>query len=293
MVTLEVDAPRAARTLTAASSRDPEYLLGRGAREAHRLTIQAEVYEPATRRIFERAGIRPGMRVLDVGSGAGDVAMLAARLVGPAGVVIGIDANPAILDMARDRSAAAGLANVEFFAADMRDLPLLGPFDAVVGRLVLMYVADPVEAVCSLARHLRPGGVMAFAEFNLVGESVAFWPCLPLWESMWRSFKAIPDGTGLEFAMGWKLRETFQAAGLPGVELSLESPFLPAAGGTAAFILAETMRSALPLIVKGGIATETEIGIETLEERLQAEALAVNALIKLPELVGAWARKAV
>lgn len=270
--------------------RDPDYLLGRSEREARRLTVQAELYEPATRRILVRAGLRPGMRVLDIGSGAGDVAMLAAHLVGPAGSVVGIDANPAILGLARSRADAERLDNVEFFPADMRDLPPLGPFDAVIGRLVLMYVAEPVTAVRSLARHLRPGGIMAFAEFNVAGDAVAFWPRLPLWERVLRWMQDIPATTGVEFAMGWKLAGTLAAAGLGAAELSLESPLLPARGGTAAFYVAETVRSAMPLIVKCGIATAMEIDIETLEARLQAEALTVDAVIKLPELVGATVR---
>lgn len=171
----------------------------------------------------------------------------------------------------------------------MRELPPSGSFDAVIGRLVLMYVADPVVAVRSLLRHLKPGGVIAFAEYNLIGDSVGFWPDLPLWRQCTRWIQSVPAGTGLEFAMGWKLHRTFTSAGLPGPRMSLESPLQSAADGTASFILAETMRSMSPLFVKLGIATETEIGIATLRDRLQSEAVAAGAVIKLPELVGAWA----
>ncbi len=269
---------------------DPVYIMGRTARESRRLTVQAHAYEPATRRILERAGIQPGMRVLDIGSGAGDVAMLAAGMVGPTGAVVGIDRNATILELARKRVTQAGLDNVEFFASDMRDLPPLGPFDAVIGRLTLMYVADPVEAVRALLHHLKPGGVVAFAEFNLVGDSFATWPSLPIWGRMWNIFKRLPEGTGIELAMGWKLRATLAAAGLTDVRLSLESPLMPASNGMPAFILAEVIRSVLPLVVRCGIATEDEVDIDTLEERLQAEAVPAGAIIKLPELVGAWAR---
>lgn len=241
-----------ARMRLAALRHDPVYLLSRDERESRRLAAQAEVYEPATRRILERARIRPGMRILDVGSGAGDVALLAARLSGPHGAVVGVDANGEILVTAGRRVREAGLDNVEFIAADMRDLPPLAPFDAIIGRLVLMYVADPVVAMRALLPHLKRGGVVAFAEFNLTGDAVAFWPRLPLWDHVWRWIQGIPAGTGLEFAMGWKLQRTFAAAGVPGACLSLESPLLPAIDGTAAFILAETTRSMLPLLVKCG-----------------------------------------
>lgn len=65
----------------------PTYLMGRDEAEARRLIQQARLYEPSTRWLLERAGLRPGMRVLDVGSGSGDVALLARELVGPEGSV--------------------------------------------------------------------------------------------------------------------------------------------------------------------------------------------------------------
>ncbi|MGH3087411.1 MAG: methyltransferase domain-containing protein, partial [Rubrobacteraceae bacterium] len=69
----------------------PEYVMGRSAEETARLQKQSLLYDPSTRRLFEEAGISAGMKVLDVGCGAGDVALLAADLVGPDGVVVGVD----------------------------------------------------------------------------------------------------------------------------------------------------------------------------------------------------------
>ncbi len=66
------------------------YALNRAPAETRRLQSQAQILNPSTRRMFEQAGITTGMRVLDVGSGAGDVAMLLADMVGPAGTVTGI-----------------------------------------------------------------------------------------------------------------------------------------------------------------------------------------------------------
>ena len=82
----------------------PSYVLGHSPRELERLARQARLIEPITREIFIEAGIAPGMRVLDIGSGAGDVAFLAAELVGPKGEVVGTDLSSTALANARTRA---------------------------------------------------------------------------------------------------------------------------------------------------------------------------------------------
>jgi ubiquinone/menaquinone biosynthesis C-methylase UbiE len=86
------------------------------------------------------------MRVLDVGSGSGDVAFLAARMVGPGGRVIGTDRAVEAVTRASGRVKAVGLENVEFLLGDPTEMKFDQPFDAVIGRLVLMYYPDPASA---------------------------------------------------------------------------------------------------------------------------------------------------
>ena len=86
------------------------YPLGRSDAETRRLILQHQIYSPITRQFLTSAGITRGMKVLDLGSGAGDVAMLCADLVGPQGTVVGIDANASILDFARHRVGRDGMA---------------------------------------------------------------------------------------------------------------------------------------------------------------------------------------
>ena len=101
-----------------APGRSPDYVLGHSTRELERLSAQARVLGSFTRQVFREAGIVPGMRVLDVGSGAGEVALLAAELVGTTGEVIGVDKAPAALAVARARAAARSLPNVSFREGD-------------------------------------------------------------------------------------------------------------------------------------------------------------------------------
>ena len=94
--------------MSAPPSDTPEYALGRSEAETQRLILQHQIYGPLTRQFLIGAGVGPGMTVLDLGSGAGDVALLLADLVGPQGRVVGIDTNAKILDVARARVRAAG-----------------------------------------------------------------------------------------------------------------------------------------------------------------------------------------
>jgi ubiquinone/menaquinone biosynthesis C-methylase UbiE len=82
------------------------------------------------------------MRVLDIGSGAGDVALLVAELVWPTGKVIGIDTHGQILEVARNRAQAAGWTTISFLEGDIRTVPTSGLFDAAVGRFMLFAVRE-------------------------------------------------------------------------------------------------------------------------------------------------------
>ena len=92
--------------------------MGRSEEETQRLIEQSQLYDDVTRRFFLRSGIAKGMKVLDVGSGAGDVALTLAEFVGPEGRVVGIDVNPDVLETAQARAEAAGFSNIEFIAGD-------------------------------------------------------------------------------------------------------------------------------------------------------------------------------
>src|SRR4029077_13796338 len=125
-----------------------------------------------TRAAFAEAGIGTGMSVLDVGSGAGDVALLAGDLVGRQGKVVGIDRNGAGLTVARARAAAADFPHVMFREGDIAEIDANEKFDAVIGRLVLMYFPDPAATLTRLAAHLSPGGIVAFGEYNVTPEAM-------------------------------------------------------------------------------------------------------------------------
>jgi len=143
-----------------------DYALGSTDSEHKRLIRQAARLTRLTERLFREAGIGPGQRVLDLGSGVGDVAMLVARIVGPSGEVVGIERDTRSIARARARVAEAGSSNVEFVQSDVFQIPDRKPFDAAVGRFILEFVPNPVAVLRYVSRLVRPGGVLAFHEVS-------------------------------------------------------------------------------------------------------------------------------
>jgi ubiquinone/menaquinone biosynthesis C-methylase UbiE len=267
------------------------YVFGRNDAETRRLVLQHQIYGPITRRLFEAAGIGAGMHVLDVGSGAGDVALLLADLVGPRGSVIGVDLNAAILDTARARVEAAGWQNVTFLAGDALELAPDLKVDVIVGRWVLMHTADPVALLRSLATRLRPGGVIVFQESDFSYPPTMFPPSeLSAQVQRWSvpNVRAMPAAVGMR--MGTRLYQAYLEAGLPGPELRLEAPIGGGADWPGYGYVAETLRSLLPALERMTGLDPEDVEIDTLADRMREDAMSGGRVQMLPMVIGAWAR---
>src|SRR5208282_5269954 len=163
MCTIHSAAPPARRS-EERRMQNPGYALGHSEKELSRLRAQARFLESATRAFLQEAGLSVGMRILDIGSGAGDVAFLAADLVGQNGTVIGTDKVAAAVAAATANARERGLGNVSFQVGDPAGMSFEQPFDAVVGRYVLLFQTDASAMLQALARKVRPGGLIVFHE---------------------------------------------------------------------------------------------------------------------------------
>jgi SAM-dependent methyltransferase len=276
--------------MDSAAARHSDYALGHSEQELERLSHQGQVFAPFTRQLFEQAGVRPGMRVLDVGSGAGDVAFLAAELVGPSGEVIGADREVAAVKWATARAHARDVTNVKFLVNDPAEMEFDRKFDAVVGRLVLMYYPDPVAALAKLVRHLRPEGLVIFQEFEM--ENMRSLPPAPTVDRAASWMKQTLSASGARTQIGLELYQLFLAAGLPGPQLRMDT----LVGGGAGFpyeLLAGVIESLLPVMEKLKIGTAADVDISTLAERMRDEVAARNGVVIAPALIGAWSPKTV
>lgn len=203
--------------------------------------------------------------------------------------MIGVDCAGMAIQWAKSRTRSRQIGDVEFLLGDPADMEFSQPFDAIVGRFVLMYYPDPVEAIRKLARHLRPMGLMVFQEFDM--DYVRTRPSAPTFECAAELMKRTLRAAGTRIQVGAELYPVFLAAGLPGPSLRMDVLI----GGGVEFqgydILAGTIQSLLPVMEQLGIATAAEVSFPTLAERMRDEVVAGKGVALSPALIGAWSRK--
>lgn len=274
--------------MTASTRTDPEYTLGSTDAEIARLDAQASMIADPTELLLRAAGVGAGMRVLDLGTGLGHVAFALAALVGPTGRVVGIDREARMLAIAEQRRAAAGLENVQFRDADVRTFAADGRFDAVIGRLILFHVPDPIAVIRHHARALAPGGRVIVVDFDL--GTVRAEPHVPLVSQGigWVCDAFIAGGANP--VIGSRLGPILRGAGLTEVSTFGVQRYLSSDDPTGPALIAGVIRSLAPRIVAGGIATEDELELDTLPRRLADAIAAADAVVLIPDVVGAWGR---
>jgi 2-polyprenyl-3-methyl-5-hydroxy-6-metoxy-1,4-benzoquinol methylase len=265
------------------------YALGHSEQELQRLSRQGEVFEPFTRQLFKEAGISPSMRVLDVGCGSGDVTFLAADLVGLSGEVVGVDRERKAVDWANARARSRGMRNVNFVEGDPAEMQFDRQFDAIVGRLVLMYYPDPVDAIRKLMRHVRPEGLIVFQELDMA--NARSWPVAPLFERSLTWMEQTLSATGARMQLGLELYPVFLAAGLPGPLMRVDALIGGGPQCPAFEVVAEVIQSLLPVMEELKIASAPEVGISTLAQRMRDEVIALKGVVLSGGFVGAWSRK--
>jgi ubiquinone/menaquinone biosynthesis C-methylase UbiE len=263
------------------------YAFGYSATERARLLAQSLRFTSITERFLRDAGVRAGHRVLDVGAGFGDVAMIAARLVGPGGEVVGVERSGESIAFAEQRVAAYGYANVRFVCCELNAFQTKECFDAVVGRLILEFIPDPVAAIRSLRPLLRSGGIAAFQEpwWETVPGFVAH---LPLWS---RCYALAGDGLrrrGANPELGATLHRILESAGFERAVTRFDvilndSPEL-------ARWPWEVLRAMLGDAGDAHLDLKELGDLSTLPARLENEVRAAGCVVPSVPLAGVWAR---
>jgi ubiquinone/menaquinone biosynthesis C-methylase UbiE len=264
-----------------------------------RLVLQARLYDPITTQALRLAGLSSGMRVLDVGCGAGDVTFAAAAIVGPTGAVTGIDAAPAALEVARARAARRGAepggegeALISFREAMLPDVTLEEPADAVIGRLILGHLPDPVTALRHLSRLVRPGGLIVFQDFD--NHPLRVVPATPLAGAVLQAIAEALTVDGTDLGAGARLYSLFQEAGLPPSGLSATTPMGGAEDAAILPLVVQTYRALSEAALRAGTpakeATQRIGDVNSLLDRMRSEIAEARAVVIMPTAVTAWNR---
>ncbi len=273
----------------ATTEQQSEYLFIQDEAEDQRLRAQSDVLDEFTAELFDQIGFQRGWRVLDLGCGAGNVSLLAAERVGPEGTVVAVDRDPATVERAQADMAGRGITNIDFRVADAQSLDgVEGDFDAVVGRLVYMYLPDPVEGLRQAYQRLRPGGLIFLQETDLA--NVWAEPMTPLWQQTHDWLQSTMELAGVEARMGFRLFPIFRAAGLPDPDLGVQWTVRPC-DDLPGYTWADIVNGVAPLMEKLGVATREQLGPETLRERLTSELLANDGIMMIGPFFNACATK--
>jgi ubiquinone/menaquinone biosynthesis C-methylase UbiE len=266
---------------------NPPYVLGHSDHELNRLRAQARFLEPVTRQFLREAGITRGMHVLDVGSGGGEVAFLAAALVGDAGIVLGTDKVPAAVAAATLAARERGLRNVRFREGNPAEMTFERRFDAVVGRYVLPFQADPSAMLRGLTRHLVQDGLLVFHEPDWT--CVRSFPPAPLYD---RACRWIADTTRLS-GQSWNFLDrahaVFIGADLPPPTMRMHT-FVAGDSSSREWLMGvgDIVESLLPAMVRLGVATAEEVGLGTFRDRLLQEVSSNRSVIVGRSEIGVW-----
>jgi SAM-dependent methyltransferase len=266
-----------------------DYALGYTNTEHDRLIRQAKRIAPYTERLFREAGIGVGQRVLDLGSGVGDVSILLGRIVGSSGEVVGVERDGRSIARANARVAEAGFHNISFTQADANQIVSDQPFDAAVGRFILMFLPDPASVVRSLTRLVRPAGVIAFQEPTWI-PLLAFSARFLLWSKLLHAIHEIFICSGVNPEMGIDLYRIFQEVGLSAPAMHIETPLGSDANFTS--LVCDLIGSLRPLAQQHNVSLDALGNLDTLSNRIQGEVAASNTVVSFVPLVGVWARKA-
>ena len=261
------------------------YVLRGGRPGYERLQLVAEVRRADTLELLRRAGLRPGMRCVDLGCGGGEVTFDLARMTRPNGFVVGIDMDEVTLALAREAARERGLANVQFRRADVTDWAEPDAYDLVYSRFLVEHLSRPAELLRRMWQAVRAGGALVVEDVDYDG--VLSDPPDDNVDFARRMLSRVCDLNGGDAMLGRKLYGCFRQAGIPGAELRLVQD--AAATGGIKPLLVSTLEAGADAIVRAGLATELEVAAAVAG--LAAFAADPETVIGGPRIFQVWARK--
>src|SRR5215469_6324692 len=287
----DVSNGQGAVTLSTTETERPQaaYALGHTPEEYERLRMQARAWEVATGRLLDQVGLSPGASCLDAGCGPGETMRAMAGRVGPAGRVLGIDADAAIGAMTLAMLRGAGHPQCAFYARDLTAAgPIPGaPFDLVYARLLLFHLPQRVDVLARLWDTVAPGGHLLVQDYDL--RSISTLPQLDWVGELLRVWTGAFGAAGADVSAGTRLPQLFAQAGVGTPDgTDVAGHIEPLATGRT--IMEGAFRSVLPTALAHGVTTEAGAAATLASIDRDAARFADRPML-WPLLIGAWKRK--
>jgi len=262
------------------------YVLRGGHEGKKRLELLGRVMWPTTFPLLKRTGIREGMACLDLGCGGGDVTRGLARMVGPAGKVVGVDMDAVKLEAARQEAAQQGLTNVEFQQANVYECGWDAAFDRVYARFLLTHLPDCPTALAAMRRALRPGGVLIVEDIDFSGSFC--YPRCAAYERYVELGRQVVRLRRGDADIGPKLYGLLVQAGLQSVHLDLVHPFHVDQEGKELSL--STLVNIADAVLSEGLAEAAEL--EQAIAELERFTMDPTTVLGLPRVFQAWGSRA-
>ncbi len=261
------------------------YVIRGGEEGKARLSVISEALASSTARLLDAAGLREGMRCLDLGCGGGDVTLAIARVVGPGGSVVGVDMDAVKIDLARQDASDQHVEHVEFRSGDATTLDAQSEYDLVYARLLLTHLVDPEAALRRRIAALQPGGVVVVEDLD--HSAVFAYPNCPALDRFVALYNETSQGRGGDPEIGPKLMGMLRRAGLVGIQLRATQPVF--SDGPAKRIHRITLDNVKDAILLAGLAKAEEL--DSLAGELDTFAADTDTIMVFPRIFQVCGRR--
>ncbi len=198
------------------------YAISGGSEGKSRLNLLASVMQPYTEALLQNLGLGSGANFLDNGCGGGNVAMMAAQIVGETGSVTAIDFDPEIISLAENDRKQAGIEHLSFQVKNAYELDFESQFDFAYARFLLSHLKNPLQALQRMRKAVKPGGKIVVEDVHFSGHFC--YPANSSFDQYLNLYSQVVARRGGNADLGPQIPELFRQAGIEDVGFDVIQP---------------------------------------------------------------------